>query len=155
RRRDLRTFCAGAARSSWRRGLQRARLAARSILYSRTPRTPPLRWPSLRDSTLPIPDTTTRGRTWWRGPGTVADRRHVSDTTGGSEEVRAGLSETGYDGPWPASLLVRGRSFCCGGCWVRTNVGCADGFTDRSLWPLGQPASPRGHVLDGGWKDSK
>jgi hypothetical protein len=30
-----------------------------------------------------------------------------------------------------------------GRCWVRTNVGLADGFTDRSLWPLGQPASCR------------
>ena len=27
-----------------------------------------------------------------------------------------------------------------GRCWIRTNVGYADGFTDRSLWPLGQPA---------------
>src|ERR1019366_9931397 len=30
--------------------------------------------------------------------------------------------------------------FAGGRCWVRTNVGLADGFTDRSLWPLGQPA---------------
>ena len=27
-----------------------------------------------------------------------------------------------------------------GRCWIRTNVGETDGFTDRSLWPLGQPA---------------
>jgi hypothetical protein len=30
-----------------------------------------------------------------------------------------------------------------GRCWIRTNVGDADGFTDRSLWPLGQPAGGR------------
>ena len=36
---------------------------------------------------------------------------------------------------------------------VRTWVGLADGFTDRSLWPLGQPASCR-HT-DGTEKDSE
>src|SRR5215218_2388317 len=38
----------------------------------------------------------------------------------------------------PGQALV----FFCGRCWIRTNVGEADGFTDRSLWPLGQPAKP-------------
>jgi hypothetical protein len=37
-------------------------------------------------------------------------------------------------------------SVISGRCWVRTNVGVADGFTDRSLWPLGQPASCRWYV---------
>src|SRR5690606_12531332 len=32
-----------------------------------------------------------------------------------------------------------------GRCWIRTNEGIADGFTDRSLWPLGQPARHRHH----------
>src|SRR5215218_6808420 len=41
-----------------------------------------------------------------------------------------------------SSSLVRSRFSFCGRCWVRTNVGDADGFTDRSLWPLGQPAKP-------------
>ena len=43
----------------------------------------------------------------------------------------------------PASWLVRRRFWWCGGCWIRTNVGVTGDFTDRSLWPLGQPASPR------------
>ena len=42
-----------------------------------------------------------------------------------------------------SSPLVRKRLSFCGRCWVRTNVGDADGFTDRSLWPLGQPAGAR------------
>ena len=46
------------------------------------------------------------------------------------------------------------RAISAGGgrCWVRTSVGEADGFTDRSLWPLGQPAWCRSQ--DGTVKDS-
>src|SRR5829696_3808999 len=42
------------------------------------------------------------------------------------------------------ALIAPGQTLVsfCGRCWIRTNVGEADGFTDRSLWPLGQPAKP-------------
>jgi hypothetical protein len=39
--------------------------------------------------------------------------------------------------PTPESIRPGGLR---GRCWIRTNVGETDGFTDRSLWPLGQPA---------------
>jgi hypothetical protein len=35
-------------------------------------------------------------------------------------------------------ILVRGRFSLCGRCWVRTNVGGADGFTDLPTSPLPQ-----------------
>ena len=66
------------------------------------------------------------GRYWDR---LTADDRSQPDTAGlhqGTESALNALSE---------AFSVR-----CGRCWVRTNVGDADGFTDRSLWPLGQPA---------------
>jgi hypothetical protein len=45
----------------------------------------------------------------------------------------------------PGKSSSRAISAGSGRCWVRTNVGEADGFTDRSLWPLGQPAWRRPH----------
>ena len=41
----------------------------------------------------------------------------------------------------PGAVSGGGRS------WIRTRVGEADGFTDRSLWPLGQPAVPQISIL--------
>ena len=43
---------------------------------------------------------------------------------------------------WAAFPQLAGRFAGGGRSWVRTRVGLADGFTDRSLWPLGQPAVP-------------
>jgi hypothetical protein len=51
---------------------------------------------------------------------------------------------------------TRALSLVGGGrCWVRTNVGYADGFTDRSLWPLGQPAwgQPPMRIGGGDWQE--
>lgn len=39
----------------------------------------------------------------------------------------------------PVNIEFTG-GFTGGRCRIRTYVGDADGFTDRSLWPLGQPA---------------
>ena len=69
--------------------------------------------------------------------------RHMSVTTA-TQRLTAAHHETQRDKTErPASPGIpssRAVSAGSGRCWVRTSVGLADGFTDRSLWPLGQPA---------------
>ena len=61
-----------------------------------------------------------------------AGGRRSSDPVGGSR--------VGHEEASDPNVQVRGCFQGCGRYWVRTSVGEADGFTDRSLWPLGQPA---------------
>ena len=107
------------------RGHSARRRPAASRVFAASHPDRPLRTPSAGlPHSAPSTDPADKGGGRKTGPGSLGPTVRQSSKT----------SRKTLTAPVPSDPRPGGR------CWIRTNVGYADGFTDRSLWPLGQPA---------------